>query len=154
MLPAGTRVGPYEIVSWLGAGGMGEVYRARDTTLDREVALKTLPEELARQPERLARLRQEARILASLNDPGIAILHGLEGSRRQMMVVDVSPGIPIRVSRGRRLFEDSYTDVGYDVLPDGQHFVMVEIDQEASRITHFNVILNWFEELKHLVPPK
>ncbi len=78
----------------------------------------------------------------------------LEGSKRQMMVVDVSPGIPIRVSRGRRLFEDSYADAGYDVLPDGQHFVMVEIDQEASRITHFNVVLNWFEELKHLVPPK
>src|SRR6185295_19026316 len=80
MLPAGTRVGPYEIVSWLGAGGMGEVYRARDTTLDREVALKTLPEELAHQPERLARLRQEARILASLNHPGIATVHGLEQS--------------------------------------------------------------------------
>ena len=80
MLSAGTRVGPYEVVSWLGAGGMGEVYRARDTTLDREVALKTLPEELARQPERLARLKQEARILASLNHPGIATLHGLEQS--------------------------------------------------------------------------
>jgi Tol biopolymer transport system component/tRNA A-37 threonylcarbamoyl transferase component Bud32 len=80
MLSAGTRVGPYEIVSWLGAGSMGEVYRARDTKLDREVALKTLPEELARQPERLARLRQEARILASLNHPGIATLHGLEES--------------------------------------------------------------------------
>jgi len=80
MLPAGTRVGPYAIVSWLGAGGMGEVYRARDTTLDREVALKTLPEELALQPDRLARLKQEARILASLNHPGIATLHGLEQS--------------------------------------------------------------------------
>jgi Tol biopolymer transport system component len=78
----------------------------------------------------------------------------LEGSKRQMMVVDVSPGIPIRVSRGRRLFEDSYADVGYDVLPDGQHFVMVEVDWEAARITHFNVVLNWFEELKHLVPQK
>jgi serine/threonine-protein kinase len=78
----------------------------------------------------------------------------LEGLKRQMMVVDVSPRIPIRVSRGRRLFEDSYNDVGFDVLPDGQHFVMVEIDQEASRITHFNIVLNWFEELRRLVPPK
>jgi eukaryotic-like serine/threonine-protein kinase len=80
MLPAGTRVGPYEVVSWLGAGGMGEVYRARDTKLGREVALKTLPEQLAHQPERLARLKQEARILASLNHPGIATVHGLEES--------------------------------------------------------------------------
>ena len=80
MLQAGTRVGPYEVISWLGAGGMGEVYRARDTTLGREVALKTLPEELARQPDRLARLKQEARILASLNHPGIATVHGLEES--------------------------------------------------------------------------
>ena len=80
MLSAGTRGGPYEIVSWLGAGGMGEVYRARDTKLLREVALKTLPEEPARQPERLARLKQEARILASLNHPGIATHHGLEDS--------------------------------------------------------------------------
>ncbi len=78
MLAAGTRVGPYEIVSWLGAGGMGEVYRARDTKLHREVALKTLPEELARDPDRLSRLRHEARLLASLNHPGIATVHGLE----------------------------------------------------------------------------
>ena len=78
-----------------------------------------------------------------------------------MMVVDVSPGDPTQVSRGRGLFEDSYDDIGrnagtpsYDVFPDGQHFVMVEADREASHITHFNVILNWFEELKRLVPPK
>src|SRR5262245_13911239 len=87
MLAAGTRVGPYEIVSWLGAGGMGEVYRARDTRLGREVALKTLPDKLARQPDRLARLRQEARILASLNHPGIATLHGLEDSDRGVPVL-------------------------------------------------------------------
>jgi eukaryotic-like serine/threonine-protein kinase len=87
MLGPGTRVGPYEIVSWLGAGGMGEVYRARDTNLHREVALKTLPDELARQPERLARLKQEARILASLNHPGIATLHGLEESNNGLPVL-------------------------------------------------------------------
>jgi tRNA A-37 threonylcarbamoyl transferase component Bud32 len=87
MLAAGTRVGPYEIVSWLGAGGMGEVYRARDTKLHREVALKTLPEEFARQPDRLARLKHEARILASLNHPGIATLHGLEESNGGMPVL-------------------------------------------------------------------
>jgi serine/threonine-protein kinase len=73
-------VGPYEIVSWLGAGGMGEVYRARDVNLGREVALKTLPDELATEPERLTRLKREARILASLNHPGIAVLHGIESA--------------------------------------------------------------------------
>jgi len=88
MLSAGTPVGHYEVVSWLGAGGMGEVYRARDTKLHREVALKTLPEELSRQPERLARLRQEARILASLNHPGIATLYGLE---------EADGGVPVLV---------------------------------------------------------
>jgi eukaryotic-like serine/threonine-protein kinase len=88
MLTAGTRVGPYEIVSWLGAGGMGEVYRARDTTLGREVALKTLPDELAREPRRLTRLRTEARVLASLNHPGIATLFGVE---------DLDGGVPVLV---------------------------------------------------------
>src|SRR5262245_40298384 len=103
MLPAGTRVGPYEVVSWLGAGGMGEVYRARDTKLGREVALKTLPDELARQPERLARLRREARILASLNHPGIAIIHGLEESDGvPVMVMELVEGESLaeRLRRG------------------------------------------------------
>jgi Tol biopolymer transport system component len=80
-----------------------------------------------------------------------------EDSKGRMMVADVSAGNPVRVSRGRPLFEDSYGDFGllsYDILPDGEHFVMVEVDREASRITHFNVVLNWFEELKRLVPPK
>src|SRR5262245_19756725 len=98
MLTAGTRVGPYEIVSWLGAGGMGEVYRARDTKLHREVALKTLPEELAGQPERLVRLRHEARILASLNHPGIATLHGLEefDGGVPVLVMELVEGEPLR----------------------------------------------------------
>ncbi|MCC6652079.1 MAG: serine/threonine-protein kinase [Candidatus Eisenbacteria bacterium] len=83
-LAAGDRLGLYEIVAPLGAGGMGEVYRARDTRLDRVVAIKVLPEAFAADPERLARFEREARLLASLNHPNIAVLHGLEidGGRR------------------------------------------------------------------------
>jgi len=66
----------------------------------------------------------------------------------------VGPGIPIRVSRGRRLFEDSYEDVRYDVFPDGQHFVMIQSERQAPPTTHLNVVLNWFDELKRLVPSK
>jgi serine/threonine-protein kinase len=77
-LSPGTRLGPFEILSPLGKGGMGEVYRARDTHLGREVAIKVLPSELARDPERLARFEREARVLASLNHPNVATLHGFE----------------------------------------------------------------------------
>jgi len=76
----GAQVGPYRILSLLGAGGMGKVYRARDTKLDRDVAMKTLPSEFARNRERLARLRREARTLASLNHPNIAAIYGMEES--------------------------------------------------------------------------
>ncbi len=75
-LEAGTRLGSYEIVAQIGAGGMGEVYRARDTTLDRDVALKVLPADLALDRERLARFEREAKALASLNHPNIATIHG------------------------------------------------------------------------------
>src|ERR1700739_2829725 len=77
---AGTRIGPDEILAPLGKGGMGEVYRARDTKLDREVAIKILPAAFARDPERLARFQREARFLASLNHPNIAAIYGLEDS--------------------------------------------------------------------------
>ena len=71
-LGPGTRLGPYEIVSALGAGGMGEVYRARDTRLNRDVALKVIPATFALDADRLARFKREAQVLASLNDPHIA----------------------------------------------------------------------------------
>ena len=74
----GTRFGPYEIVAPLGAGGMGEVYRARDTTLGRDVALKILPAAVATDPDRLARFEREAKTLASLNHPHIAQVYGFE----------------------------------------------------------------------------
>ncbi|PYV16359.1 MAG: hypothetical protein DMG21_11990 [Acidobacteria bacterium] len=76
----GTRLGPYEILVPLGAGGMGEVYRARDTKLGRDVALKVLPANVARDPDRMARFGREAQVLASLNHPNIAAIYGLEES--------------------------------------------------------------------------
>ncbi|MDQ2978596.1 MAG: serine/threonine-protein kinase, partial [Acidobacteriota bacterium] len=79
-LSPGSRLGPYEIVAPLGAGGMGEVYRARDARLGREVAIKVLPEVFAADAERLARFRREAQVLASLNHPHIGAIYGLEES--------------------------------------------------------------------------
>src|ERR1700692_1653965 len=80
MMTIGTRVGPYEILSPLGAGGMGEVYRAHDTKLHRDVAIKVLLPTVAADAERLARLTREAQVLASLNHPHIAAIYGLEDS--------------------------------------------------------------------------
>ena len=74
----GNRLGSYEIVSALGAGGMGEVYRAIDTKLKRQVAIKILPPLFAADPDRLARLQREAEVLAALNHPNIAAIYGLE----------------------------------------------------------------------------
>jgi len=74
----GTRIGPYEILQLAGAGGMGEVYRARDTRLNRVVALKILPDTLLHDQDPLARFRREAQVLASLSHPNIATIHGLE----------------------------------------------------------------------------
>src|ERR1022692_591745 len=79
-LTSGTKLGPYDILAPLGAGGMGEVYRARDTRLGRDVALKVLPEALARDAERMARFAREAQVLASLNHPNIATIYGVEES--------------------------------------------------------------------------
>ena len=80
VLLAGTRLGPYEILAAIGSGGMGEVYRARDSNLRRDVALKILPAAFAADPERRARFTREAQVLASLNHPHIAQIHGLEES--------------------------------------------------------------------------
>ena len=106
-LPAGTRLGPYEVVSPLGAGGMGEVYRARDTRLGRDVALKVLPGSLSLDPERLARFDREARTLASLNHPHIAQIYGVEDApdatgRHMALVMELVQGEDLsqRIDRG------------------------------------------------------
>ena len=80
-IEVGTRLGVYEVIAQIGAGGMGEVYRAHDTTLDRDVAIKVLPDAFATDPERLARFEREAKVLASLNHPNIAAIYGLEKAK-------------------------------------------------------------------------
>ena len=75
-LAPGTRLGPYEVTAQIGVGGMGEVYRATDTNLGRQVAIKVLPEAFAHDPDRLTRFEREAKTLASLNHPNIAQIHG------------------------------------------------------------------------------
>ena len=89
-LAAGTRIGAYEITSVIGAGGMGQVYRARDSKLKRDVALKVLPPEMVARYERLARFQREAEVLASLNHPNIAQIYGLEESA---LVMELSPNL-------------------------------------------------------------
>jgi serine/threonine-protein kinase len=102
-LSFGTRLGAYEIVSALGAGGMGEVYRARDTKLNRDVAIKVLPELFAGNPERLARFTREAQTLAALNHPNVAHIHGLEessGVRALVMELVEGDDLAQRITRG------------------------------------------------------
>ena len=102
-LKLGSHVGPYHILSHLGAGGMGEVYRARDTRLARDVALKTLPTEFALDPERLARFRREAQTLAGLNHPNIAAIYGLEeAGDTPLLVLELVSGesLASRLTRG------------------------------------------------------
>src|SRR5215471_18648212 len=102
-LAIGSRLGPYEVLSLLGAGGMGEVYRARDTRLDREVAIKVLPEVLASDSERLARFEREAKTLAALNHPNIAHIHGVEdalGTPALVMEMVDGPTLADRIARG------------------------------------------------------
>ena len=102
-LSPGTRIGPYEIVGPLGVGGMGEVYRARDTKLNREVAIKVLLAAVANDAERLARFGREAQVLASLNHPNIAQIYGLEdagGVRALVMELVEGPTLADRIARG------------------------------------------------------
>ena len=103
-LAAGTKLGPYEILSPLGAGGMGEVYRAKDTRVDRAVALKVLPEEFFESEERRGRFEREAKLLASLNHPGVAVLYSFEeipsssSSSRHILVMELLEGETLRAA--------------------------------------------------------
>src|SRR6516162_11948231 len=109
-LVSGSRFGSYEIVTLLGSGGMGEVYRARDTKLGRDVALKVLPDSLAPDPERLARFEREAHLLAALNHPSIAHIHGFEdstGTAALVMELVDGPTLADRIAQGPMPLEEA-----------------------------------------------
>jgi serine/threonine-protein kinase len=109
-MQAGTRLGHYEVLEAIGRGGMGEVWKALDTKLHREVAIKTLPEALAQDPDRLARLGREATLLAALNHPNIAAIHGLEESNNtRFLVLELVEGgtLADRLARGPVPVEDA-----------------------------------------------
>ena len=109
-LTSGTRLGPYEITAQIGEGGMGEVYQATDTNLKRSVAIKVLPESVARDPERLARFQREAEVLAALNHPNIAAIYGLEksdGTTALVMELVEGPTLADRITQGAIPIDDA-----------------------------------------------
>ena len=109
-LTAGSSLGPYEVVALIGQGGMGEVYQARDTKLDRDVALKVLPEAFTADPDRLARFEREAKVLASLNHPNIGTIYGLEeadGIRALVLELVEGPTLADRIAQGAIPIEDA-----------------------------------------------
>ena len=131
----GTSLGPYKIIEQLGAGGMGEVYQARDTKLDRDVALKVLPEAFTADPDRLARFEREAKPLASPNHHGIAAIYGLEESAETKALVLELAG------RGSKLgiFDREVTPSSLDSAPlecSGTLATGCEAQLRTSRLRH------------------
>ena len=109
-LPSGTRFGAYEVTGPIGEGGMGEVYRARDHRLGRDVALKVLPAALSHDPDRLARFAREARTLAALSHPNIAVIYDLEDDgKRRALVMELVEGLTLadRVAHGPLPMDDA-----------------------------------------------
>ncbi len=109
-LQPGTTLGPYKVTAKIGEGGMGEVYRARDMKLDRDVALKVLPEAFTQDPDRLARFEREAKVLASLNHPNIAAIYGLEeaeGIRALVLELVEGPTLADRIKQGQIALDEA-----------------------------------------------
>jgi hypothetical protein len=124
----GTKLGPYEILAAIGAGGMGEVYRAHDPKLGRDVAIKVLPEAFARDAERMARFQREAKVLA--------------------MAVDVNTSGVFQAGVPKALFKVPAGELFWDVSSDGKRFIMAAPSANASAPPKFTVVLNWQAGLK------
>ena len=172
-IAAGTWLGTYEIRALIGAGGMGEVYEAHDTKLDRDVAIKVLPERFSRDSERLARFQREAKLLAALNHPNIAAIYGLEQSgSTHYLVMELVPGQTLRerVAGGRAipveealtianfevgavkpLFQTTALNFGgrwpYDVSADGQRFLINTLPEQAGSAP-ITVVVNWMAGMR------
>jgi WD40 repeat protein len=147
-LEAGTLLGVYQVTAKVGAGGMGEVYKARDTQLDRDVALKILPEACVSDPERLVRFRREAKVLASLNHPNIAAIYGLEESGDSPALVSPEGGrvaLSVGSDRGHDVFvydiaRDSMTRLTSSGdanlwpvwAPDGEHVAYTSLTDDQG----------------------
>src|SRR5579872_913499 len=149
-LAPGAKLGPYEVIAPLGAGGMGEVYRARDLKLNRDIAIKILPDLLARDHECLARFRREAQLLAALNHPHIAHVHGFEDSAgtyalimelvegptlaEKMMEVSGTapggPGMPLDLTQ----LHDPTAMRAFDITPDGRHIVFDRLRENSDLV--------------------
>ena len=130
----GRKLGHYEIIETLGEGGMGAVYRARDTKLGRDVALKLLPEFVAGDREKIARLEREAHLLAALNHPNIATLHGLEESQGlKYLVMELVPGETLddRISRAPLRLEECLGIRGMHQLV-AQNFEELPVQRPAA----------------------
>ena len=143
-LSDGTRLGPYEVTGQIGAGGMGEVFRARDTKLKRDVALKVLPASFAADADRLARFQREAEILAALN-------------LRTMRAV-VEPGDSFRFRTPGALFPTSNYVVPdnapgrFTVSADGERVLLMRLNVGATDNVAITIVQNWTAELERLVP--
>ncbi|MGH9257656.1 MAG: protein kinase domain-containing protein [Vicinamibacterales bacterium] len=159
-LPSGTRLGPYEILGLIGTGGMGEVYRATDTNLARQVAIKILPATFAHDPERLARFEREAKTLAALNHPNIAQIYGFEKNRLMAVPLRltvegraVEVGAPVALFPTRLASGASIGSAGgaafnaqYAVAADGRFLMNVALDEAAT--SPITIVQNWVAGLK------
>jgi serine/threonine protein kinase len=145
----GSRLGAYEVVARLGAGGMGEVFRARDAKLGRDVAIKILPEALAGEPDRLMRFEREARTLAALNHPHIAQVFGVEespGTRARAVVArSVLSTSPLRLGEPVSLFAPPLTPRGsfFHAASNWQRFLFAVNLAEPSTL-QYHVALDWW----------
>jgi serine/threonine protein kinase len=150
-LTPGTRLGAYEIVALIGAGGMGEVYRAKDTRLDRTVAIKILPPQFAGDPELRARFEREGRAISSLDHPNICALYDVgEHDGTTFLVMQHLEGetLEARLKKAPLPFSVSTSTSPalpgrhYAVTKDGKRF-LVNVIQETSRTTPLTVVVNW-----------